>query len=417
MVSNASFEELIEELTSLVNQQNPTDLLQLCFDFFSNKLKNKRREMLHMDDTMSDDFSGEALENEYLSGLHELPRGPEAVGPEVLHTPEAGGLKEMNVSYPQNYNFLRRQSVSAESMNPNSFMQLPRPQVPLKSPEELERLKKAVGHNFLFKNLDEERYLEVLSAMTEKHIGEAGVALIVQGAVGDYFYVVEKGEFDVYKRKEPNISTEAVLASGYGDHVATISPGEYFGELALMYNAPRAATVVSKTPDCTFYALDRSSFHRIVMENAFHQRRMYESLLEEVPILSSLDKYQRQKIADALQTVVFQAGEEVIHQGDIGNQFYLIEDGEAEVIKKDKGTVVTLTKGDYFGELALIHETQRTATVRAKSRLKLATFDKPTFNRLLGNAIDLMRQQPRAELDSKQESQRQLESHHGTSKV
>ncbi|EPY52982.1 cAMP-dependent protein kinase regulatory subunit Cgs1 [Schizosaccharomyces cryophilus OY26] len=410
MVANASFDKLIEELKTLVNEQCPSDVLQLCFDFFASKLRNERKEMLRMDEVMSEGISED--------DLNEMPEEPEAVGPEKLHTPEAGGLKEMNVSYPQNYNFLRRKSVSAESMNPNSFMRLPRPQVPLKSPEELEHLKKAVGHNFLFKNLDEERYLEVLSAMTEKRIGEAGVTLIVQGAEGDYFYIVEKGEFDVYKRNEPNISTEEVLATGYGDYVGTISPGEYFGELALMYNAPRAATVVSKTPDCILYALDRASFHRIVFENAFRQRRMYESLLEEVPILSGLDKYQRQKIADALQTVVYPAGGIVIRQGDIGNQFYLIEDGEAEVCKEGKGVVVTLGKGDYFGELALIHETERTATVRAKTRLKLATFDKPTFNRLLGNAIDLMRQQPRAELDfKKEEEQRRLESPHGTTEA
>ncbi|CAB16291.2 cAMP-dependent protein kinase regulatory subunit [Schizosaccharomyces pombe] len=391
-----SFEEVYEELKALVDEQNPSDVLQFCYDFFGEKLKAERS-VFRRGDTITESFS-DGDESDFLSELNDMVAGPEAIGPDAKYVPELGGLKEMNVSYPQNYNLLRRQSVSTESMNPSAFALETKRTFPPKDPEDLKRLKRSVAGNFLFKNLDEEHYNEVLNAMTEKRIGEAGVAVIVQGAVGDYFYIVEQGEFDVYKRPELNITPEEVLSSGYGNYITTISPGEYFGELALMYNAPRAASVVSKTPNNVIYALDRTSFRRIVFENAYRQRMLYESLLEEVPILSSLDKYQRQKIADALQTVVYQAGSIVIRQGDIGNQFYLIEDGEAEVVKNGKGVVVTLTKGDYFGELALIHETVRNATVQAKTRLKLATFDKPTFNRLLGNAIDLMRNQPRARM-------------------
>ena len=61
-----------------------------------------------------------------------------------------------------------------------------------------------------------------------------------------------------------------------------------FGELALMYNMPRAATVQS-AGDGLLWAMDRQTFRRIVLRNAFQKRKMYEALLEKVPLLSSLN--------------------------------------------------------------------------------------------------------------------------------
>ena len=61
-----------------------------------------------------------------------------------------------------------------------------------------------------------------------------------------------------------------------------------FGELALMYNMPRAATIQS-AGDGMLWAMDRQTFRRIVLRNAFQKRKMYEALLEKVPLLSSLN--------------------------------------------------------------------------------------------------------------------------------
>jgi len=128
--------------------------------------------------------------------------------------------------------------------------------------------------------------------------------VITQGDPGDYFYVVEKGTFHVYVNPAGKLQPGA---DGLGPNVATIEAGGSFGELALMYNAPRAATVVSATPNCTLWALDRLTFRRILMESTFARRRMYESFLEEVPLLSVLSPYERSKIADALETQKFPA--------------------------------------------------------------------------------------------------------------
>lgn len=180
---------------------------------------------------------------------------------------------------------------------------------------------------------------------------------------------------------------------GLGQKVGVITEGGAFGELALMYNAPRAATIVSAEPNCTLWALDRTTFRRILMETAFARRRMYESFLEEVPLLASLTAYERSKISDALETKKFAAGEVVIREGDAGTDFYMLESGVCSVYKAESGEreLLEYGKGDFFGELALLNDAPRAATVKAKTEVKVAQLGKKAFARLLGPVEDIMR--------------------------
>ncbi|CAG8446657.1 10667_t:CDS:2 [Funneliformis mosseae] len=282
---------------------------------------------------------------------------------------------------PINYNRGRRTSVSAESMAPSLDKDYVKVIIP-KTQEQRERIETSIENNFLFKNLDEEQYKDVIDAMVEKRVLNQE-AIIKQGGIGDFFYVVETGTFDVYVSK-----------NGVQDKVHNYGPGGSFGELALMYNAPRAATVVA-TSDSVLWALDRVTFRRILMENTSRKRKMYESFLEEVPILVSLEPYERHKIADALESAIYEDGQLVIKQGDIGNNFFLIESGDARVTKIDEGGIEHelpgLKKGDYFGELALLNNKPRAVNITAKGRLKVATLGKKAFVRLLGPIVDILK--------------------------
>lgn len=212
--------------------------------------------------------------------------------------------------------------------------------------------------------------------------------MITQGDQGDYFYVVEKGTFDVFVNQSGSIHPGP---DGLGAKVATIESGGSFGELALMYNAPRAATVISAEPGVLWF-LDRITFRRILMDSTFQRRRLYESFLEEVPILSTLTKYERSKIADALETQVHPAGTTIITEGDAGEAFYLLESGEVEAYKSGThGPVKQYGKGDYFGELALLNDAPRAASIVSKTEVKVATLSKDGFQRLLGPVESIMR--------------------------
>ena len=87
----------------------------------------------------------------------------------------------------------------------------------------------------------------------------------------------------------------------------TYLPGESFGELSLLYNAPRAASIKAKT-NSVLYSLDRDTFNNIVKDAAAKKREFYESFLKSVELLKDMDGYERSKIGDALKSVNFKAG-------------------------------------------------------------------------------------------------------------
>ena len=226
-----------------------------------------------------------------------------------------------------------------------------------KTPSQRARIEASIANNLLFRNLDEDQHNDVLNAMKEVTV-QAGTEVIVQGAVGDFFYVVEEGSFEVWVRGPPTHEHtgpgQSITHPGEEKKVATYGPGGSFGELPLMYNAPSAATVVA-TSRATMWALDRVTFRSILVEHTSRKRKMYEAFLSEVPILETLNPKERAKIADALEEKVYEEGEAVVIEGEVGKNFYIIESGSAEVTKKRKGSGVeedvlgVLGKGDYFG--------------------------------------------------------------------
>jgi len=168
-----------------------------------------------------------------------------------------------------------------------------------------------------------------------------------------------------------------------------------------MYGHPRAASIIASKPS-TLWRLDRISFRTIILKAAHTRRTMYEEFLGSVPVLKSLSPEERSKIADVLGSRVYEGGEDVVVEGEMGDTFYLVEEGEAVALKKnpdgsDEMVVKEYQKGDYFGELALLNTEPRRATVRAKLRtdpiqpkLKVAALNAAAFTRLLGPIRDIL---------------------------
>jgi cAMP-dependent protein kinase regulator len=310
-----------------------------------------------------------------------------ASGPPSSFRGGAGGSD----SLPANYATGRRVSVSAESMNPNADSGDWKPPSHPKTPEQVQRLKIAVSNNFLFSSLDDESFSTILSALQEKPIPAPNIKVISQGDSGDYFYVVEKGDFDIYIHPSGSVQPGP---DGMGKKVATIGPGGGFGELALMYDAPRAATVVSATKGGLLWQLDRTTFRRILMDSSHQRRKMYEGFLEEVPVLANLKGPERAKIADALGSQKYPAGTHIIREGERGDAFYLLESGEAEAYKSGvEKPVKHYERGAFFGELALLDDKPRQASIVAKTEVKLARLDRAGFKRLLGPVEGMMRRE------------------------
>lgn len=171
-----------------------------------------------------------------------------------------------------------------------------------------------------------------------------------------------------------------------------------FGELALLYNMPRAATVTAIT-DGFLWAMDRATFRKIVLNAAFKKRKAYESLIDTVPILNNLQSYEKMNLADALIPQSFSPGEFIINEGDTGDGMYFVQEGMVSILITNTNgqqmEVNRIGKGGYFGELALIEHKPRAASVCAVGGVKVAYLDKATFERLLGPCMDVIRRNMR----------------------
>jgi len=243
-------------------------------------------------------------------------------------------------------------------------------------------LMEAVKANVLFQHLEEAELNTVLDSMFEVKPSAAEI-IIQQGDEGDNFYVIDSGTVEVLISKE---------GGGDPEKVSEITDGGSFGELALIYGTPRAATIKATT-DCRLWAIDRDTYRRILMGSTIKKRKTYETFLAKVTLLESLDKWERLSVADALETVTHKEGDVIMKEGDPGDDFFIIEEGECAVTKGDSADVVnTLKSADYFGEIALLEpDGKRHATVTATCDVRLAKLDRDRFERVLGPCTDILK--------------------------
>jgi len=278
----------------------------------------------------------------------------------------------------------RRFSVSAESSDDKKADRFVKKVYP-KSKEALDRIKQSTVDVFLFQGLDTEQSKLLIDAMFEKKC-KKGEDIVSQGDPGDYFYVIESGIYEVWKsanRKTPHVNATKVFQ--YSHKGA-------FGELALMYNAPRAATVRALT-DGVLWAVDRSTFRHIIVGCTARKRKKYDNFLKDVKLLLNMGDDLRSAIADILETQIFRKGEYVLRAEEDAEHFYFIQKGVAIVTLSHRNKAVRkLGAGDFFGERALLMNDTRSANVVVESdKLEICGMDKAGFMRLLGPLYDKFR--------------------------
>jgi len=245
-----------------------------------------------------------------------------------------------------------------------------------KTAAQSEFLVDAMAKNKLFKNLAPSDRTQLMAALKTDVKFVKGDTIIKQGAEGDLFYIVEDGECD--------ISVEGVGS------VMQAKKGLTFGELALLHNAPRAATVTA-LGDVTCFTLDTMSFKAILMGKSKKDAGDYLQFLKDVPVLKALDESSMKEMAAALKERMYQPDEKIVYEGDEGSEFFLVRDGEVKCTKVGAKDEVSkrLKRGDYFGELALLKNEARAATVTAVVSTNVLCIGRATFERILGKLADL----------------------------
>lgn len=252
-----------------------------------------------------------------------------------------------------------------------------------KSDAEKDHIRTILKANIFLKNLDDDQTDVIVDSMFPKEYNDGDV-IIKQGDPGEEFYVVDSGVPEVYVNKD-----------GAEVKVLTYGEGDAFGELALMYNAPRAATVKANGA-VKVWALDRLTFKVILMDTTMKKRNVYKGFLEQVDLLKSLSEYERLTIADSLVAETFPANHEIIRQYEAGDKFYIIEQGSVVCTQSPAPSepaveVMRLKAGQYFGEIALLTQEPRKATVTTAEPTKVLSLDRSTFVRVMGPLKDILK--------------------------
>jgi cGMP-dependent protein kinase len=266
-----------------------------------------------------------------------------------------------------------------------------------KTPEERKLMSTALKANENLQtmvSLDDGKIKELTDAAWKETV-TAGKMIIEEGDLqADYFYIVQEGAFEIYV----SVSDENEGNGTVGEQKlqSTVKQGGSFGELALLYLVPRAATVKA-IQNSTVWVIDRNKFKSILMKVSDEKINEYVKYLSRVNVLESLLQDEKKAIAQALVEMHFAQKEVILEQGEPGNTFYILYDGEVK-IEKD-GKEVSRLKAEnktgtaqFFGERALLDNEGRAATVTVVSETaKALALDRESFNLLLGPLADIIK--------------------------
>jgi len=272
----------------------------------------------------------------------------------------------------------RREAVSAEQLSGGAGWT---PPVHAKTREERQQLSDIIRTSpdsklhMLFGNVNRETFEKIVDAMCLKKMAK-GEHVIEQWAVGDFFYIVKAGGFDIFIQKGNNPP----------DKVFEAGVGFAFGELALLYNAPRSATITA-TVESEVWSLDRAAFRNLVVSSAEAQFKARVEFLKGVEVFQVLTPGELAALAEVLEEEEFEDDEAIIEQDEKDDKMFILQEGKAMAcIKGEQGEVEVMEyhKGNYFGEIALLTCEPRKASVYAMGHSKCLYISRQTFLRILG---------------------------------
>ncbi|XP_072784735.1 cGMP-dependent protein kinase 2 isoform X4 [Taeniopygia guttata] len=236
----------------------------------------------------------------------------------------------------------------------------------------------ALNRNQFLKRLEPHQTRDMVECMYERTF-QQGSYVIRQGEPGNHIFVLKEGSLEVFQQNK-------LLSS--------IPVWTAFGELAILYNCTRTASVKAITNVKT-WALDREVFQNIMRVTAQTRQEQYRKFLRSVSLLKNLPEDKLTKIMDCLEVEYYDKGDYVIREGEEGNTFFIIAKGKVIVTQSTTDhsqpqVIKNLHKGDYFGEKALISDDTRSANVIADEyNVECLVIDRETFNQTVGTYEEL----------------------------
>jgi len=244
-----------------------------------------------------------------------------------------------------------------------------------KTPEQIDWLLSCVRKNLLFANYDEGQISQLVRHMKLVEF-KASEVLINQGDDGNEFYVIEVGLFGVYID---------------GKQIKLVEKGACVGELAMVYNAPRTATVKSLRAG-KVWSINRATFRKVLKKHNVDESTRNIGFLKQVSLLAPLLSSELELLDQALDTSHFKEGHVIFNQGDEGDRFYIVRTGVVTGIKvsAERQEEFELKSGDFFGERALLKNETRAATITCHTAVTLLSLSRHDFGVILGPLDDIM---------------------------
>ncbi len=193
-----------------------------------------------------------------------------------------------------------------------------------------------------------------------------------QGTMGDQFFIIHRGKMAVLRKYE----------SGRQEPVAELVPGDAFGEMALLSDSARTASVQALIPT-QIISISRAAFDQAIAASSLKKEEVTLWLrlshqLRRSPLFSEMTANEVAYFLKRAERRPVPAGEVLMQEGDVGSHFYVVLSGKLEVTKKGK-PVGTLDAGDFMGEIALLTTAPRTATVTAVEHSQVLELSRDAF--------------------------------------
>jgi CRP-like cAMP-binding protein len=235
----------------------------------------------------------------------------------------------------------------------------------------------------LFSKLGREPFAAVVEGM-EVRSYPAGHSVVVEGEPGASMFALVQGRVEVVRH----------LEGGERRKVGQLAEGAFFGELALISEGPRLASVVAAEP-VVLLEFTRARLGELVKRHpvvgqvvqAFYRERMVENLLRSNPVFAPLKPEQKQAVAREFKLLKVAPGQVILEQGQVGDAFYLLLRGRCtpyHVLPDGRQKAYPeMREGDVFGEISLLLGKPVSATVKAGEGSVVLRLEREAFERLI----------------------------------
>ncbi|KAL4507522.1 hypothetical protein ABPG73_012210 [Tetrahymena malaccensis] len=228
-------------------------------------------------------------------------------------------------------------------------------------------------NHFVFYNLQDNQLETLVNEMFYCELQE-GETIIKEEDNASTFFILEQGRIQVSVKN--NVKRDIV-------------PGEGFGELALLYNAPRSASCQA-LQKCHLWGIDRATFRRVVEEMITKEYEQNRKFIENHKFFQNLTVEQKNSVAGVLIDQKFQKDQIIVSEDDPASSFYIIKEGSVSVMRGG-AEVRTLQGGDSFGETALLQGVHKRAmTVKAQTDVKCLALGRDVLTRILGDQVEVI---------------------------